>query len=229
MNCPTCPTPTPISSHGHCAVCGARKGRYGSRCRDCWHQAPGSYYRRRTRPEGFPPNKDLCACGSFKKVGAKMCRPCNGLRQRLPIPDAERRERSRAYYRAYNARNAERRRQQAADYARRHPERYIAYRQAHPERMREHDQRARVRRSQAASCDHAGCSVLGPLQLAWQTNPHQCWMCGRPVDIRAKRGDPAFLHMDHVMALARGGLHCADNLRPACAPCNQRKGARLAA
>ena len=33
--------------------------------------------------------------------------------------------------------------------------------------------------------------------------------------------------MDHVVALARGGLHCASNLRPACEPCNLSKYTKL--
>lgn len=37
------------------------------------------------------------------------------------------------------------------------------------------------------------------------------------------------LHMDHVIPIAppHNGLHCADNLRPACADCNLSKGSRL--
>ena len=76
-------------------------------------------------------------------------------------------------------------------------------------------------------CAHPSCLAIGTVQLAWQLNPHECWMCGRLLDIRAPRTDPAHLHMDHVIPLAAGGLNCAENLRPACAPCNRRKGATL--
>ena len=44
---------------------------------------------------------------------------------------------------------------------------------------------------------------------------HRCAYCGGP-----------FEHVDHVIPVSRGGLHCLSNLRPACAPCNLSKGAK---
>jgi 5-methylcytosine-specific restriction endonuclease McrA len=38
---------------------------------------------------------------------------------------------------------------------------------------------------------------------------------------------PQSIHMDHVIPLARGGRHAIANLVPACASCNQAKGAAL--
>lgn len=49
-----------------------------------------------------------------------------------------------------------------------------------------------------------------------------CYLCG-------KICEPGEIHLDHVVPLARGGDHTADNLRVACAPCNLSKGARLIA
>lgn len=43
----------------------------------------------------------------------------------------------------------------------------------------------------------------------------RCWVCGGP-----------FEHVDHVIAIARGGPHVLANLRPICRSCNARKGAR---
>jgi 5-methylcytosine-specific restriction endonuclease McrA len=43
----------------------------------------------------------------------------------------------------------------------------------------------------------------------------RCWMCGGP-----------FQHIDHVKPLNKGGAHMLANLRPACAPCNLKKGDR---
>lgn len=37
------------------------------------------------------------------------------------------------------------------------------------------------------------------------------------------------LHFDHVIPLAKGGPHAAENIRPAHAICNIRKSARLLA
>lgn len=44
---------------------------------------------------------------------------------------------------------------------------------------------------------------------------NRCWMCGAAAD-----------SIDHVKPLAKGGAHMLANLRPACASCNARKGAR---
>ncbi len=44
---------------------------------------------------------------------------------------------------------------------------------------------------------------------------HRCAYCNGP-----------FEHIDHVIPLARGGLHCLANLRPACRACNLRKSAK---
>lgn len=45
---------------------------------------------------------------------------------------------------------------------------------------------------------------------------HRCAYCRSPNDIT----------MDHVIPISRGGRHTADNVVPACRPCNSRKGAR---
>ena len=47
-----------------------------------------------------------------------------------------------------------------------------------------------------------------------------CYLCGRLLTADE-------VHLDHVIPLARGGAHTADNLRVACAPCNQSKGATM--
>lgn len=44
---------------------------------------------------------------------------------------------------------------------------------------------------------------------------NRCWMCG--ADAQA---------MDHVKPIAAGGSNWPANLRPACKPCNSRKGAK---
>jgi 5-methylcytosine-specific restriction endonuclease McrA len=53
------------------------------------------------------------------------------------------------------------------------------------------------------------------LLAKWTYWGGQCWMCG----------DEATA-WDHVKPLVAGGLHCLANLRPACTPCNSRKGGR---
>jgi 5-methylcytosine-specific restriction endonuclease McrA len=99
----------------------------------------------------------------------------------------------------------------------------VAWRAANPEKAREADARNSARRRGASVCDHLACLILGPTQLAWQTSEHCCYLCGTPLQQGAKPGEPGHVHLDHVIPVARGGLHCAANLRPACASCNQRK------
>lgn len=48
-----------------------------------------------------------------------------------------------------------------------------------------------------------------------------CHLCEQPI------ADLSDLHFDHVIPLARDGLHVPENIRPAHARCNLRKGTRL--
>ena len=47
-----------------------------------------------------------------------------------------------------------------------------------------------------------------------------CYLCGLILTDKQ-------VTLDHVVPLARGGSHTAENLRVACGPCNSRKGTRL--
>lgn len=49
-----------------------------------------------------------------------------------------------------------------------------------------------------------------------------CHICSSAI------ADLSDLHFDHVIPLARGGAHHADNIKPAHALCNLRKGAKIA-
>jgi 5-methylcytosine-specific restriction endonuclease McrA len=133
----------------------------------------------------------------------------------------------RAAARIYRAAHPERTRAAVAAWASSHPAetraRSDAWAATNPEKVREITHRIRVRRANAEFCNHAGCIAVGPVQLAWQINAHVCYLCGVPVYF-GKNGN---LNMDHVVPLVRGGLHCADNLRPACKHCNQVKAARF--
>jgi 5-methylcytosine-specific restriction endonuclease McrA len=57
-----------------------------------------------------------------------------------------------------------------------------------------------------------------------------CYICGSEIDMNASRrvglGDwENGLHIDHVLALSRGGSDTLDNVRPSHARCNLNKGA----
>ena len=81
------------------------------------------------------------------------------------------------------------------------------WRELYPERART----LRLRRRTAqGSCSPAQWGA----RLAYYG--WRCWMCGAPWE-----------HIDHVIPIVRGGSNWPANLRPACQPCNSRKGARL--
>jgi 5-methylcytosine-specific restriction endonuclease McrA len=48
---------------------------------------------------------------------------------------------------------------------------------------------------------------------------NRCWWCGETLGADA--------HIDHVIALSRGGLHSRNNIVLACKPCNLRKNAKM--
>jgi len=146
--------------------------------------------------------------------------------ERKRVYAATHREERAAYGAIYRAANRERiRTAKATGYAAHRGEaiaRAKAWAAAHPQQVQRKRKRQKAIRRGANLCAHESCRVLGPDSFAWQVNPHVCYICGTPV----WRG--VNLHMDHVVSIARGGVHCADNLRPACAACNLRKGIREA-
>lgn len=98
--------------------------------------------------------------------------------------------------------------------------RVAAYNLARPDKRREGHRKSKALRRGGAVCTHVSCLALGAAELAWQLGRHVCYLCGTPV------WQGVNLHMDHVVPVARGGVHCADNLRPACATCNASKKAQ---
>jgi 5-methylcytosine-specific restriction endonuclease McrA len=141
---------------------------------------------------------------------------------------ATHREEKAAYQRAhYAAHRAEKAAYQAAhreEIAARHAARYLAHREEAMTAAKAHYASfGHPKQRGAEMCGHAACLALGAAALAWQTNSHVCYICGTPV------WQGVNLEMDHVHPVSRGGLHCADNLRPACGPCNRRKHNKVAA
>lgn len=135
---------------------------------------------------------------------------------------AEAAVRSAAYYEAHR----EEIKSRSAAWYREHPEearvRRTLWYKTHPDKVWRNHHQSKARRRGAKLCSHASCRALGAAALAWQTSPHVCYLCGTPV----WRG--VNLHMDHVIPISKGGLHCAENLRPACGPCNMHKHAKIA-
>lgn len=49
----------------------------------------------------------------------------------------------------------------------------------------------------------------------------KCFHCGKPITKKCGR------HVDHLIPLSKGGLHCAENLVVSCATCNLNKHSKL--
>ncbi|MEU2002008.1 HNH endonuclease signature motif containing protein [Rhodococcus sp. NPDC019627] len=64
---------------------------------------------------------------------------------------------------------------------------------------------------------HSRVAKISPERIASRMTyfGNKCWMCGGP-----------FEHVDHVKPISKGGPHMLSNIRPACAPCNIKKGAK---
>jgi 5-methylcytosine-specific restriction endonuclease McrA len=124
-----------------------------------------------------------------------------------PVADARRAKREKAaaslaQTRAAIARKRERRKM------------LIAQKQA-SEFAQRRRQREAARRRAAREAAAPGFATPEQLAARWAYYSGRCWMCGGAAE-----------HMDHVKPLAAGGAHWPSNQRPACWPCNQRKGAR---
>ena len=135
----------------------------------------------------------------------------------MPLTSDQKRERQRLASQRYNAAHREEKRayQKAygkAYYAAHREEKKAsakAYHAAHPDIGRAGEARRRARKI-------ALPSMLTAPQ--WQAvvvaYKGKCAYCG---------AKPKKLTIDHVLPLARGGHHIAENVVPACLPCNQHK------
>jgi 5-methylcytosine-specific restriction endonuclease McrA len=83
---------------------------------------------------------------------------------------------------------------------------------AHPGKANEYSATRRARRSGAG-----GRASAEAIASRWAMWGDRCYMCGAPATCT-----------DHVKPVALGGTGWPANLRPACLPCNLRKGATYA-
>ena len=89
------------------------------------------------------------------------------------------------------------------------------WREANRDRVRTHyaNRRARKRAAHIETVDY---------QEIYQRDNWTCQLCG--VDLKDRPGE---IHVDHIVPLARGGLHYRANLWTTCQTCNLSKGAKL--
>ncbi len=194
-------------------------------CRPCFAAYVRGRYTPRPRikhvaPEGF---KQCCRCREEKPLvdfnlhrsqpdGRQ--RQCQACQRTWGLASYHKNEETR---RAYYARHREALIAKAVAWQRANSERRREvnrrYHQRHSFQIRQRDQRrkARVKGAWTGPVDYA--AILA-------RDGHVCHICGGTVD-------PADLHFDHVVPIARGGKHHAHNIRPAHARCNLAKGARV--
>lgn len=112
---------------------------------------------------------------------------------------------ARAYYRAHK----EESRLATIEWQKRNPEKRREIARNHAKRFRRaHPERARARKDRTDFN-----AILAEHGMV-------CHICSGEI----QQGD---LHFDHIVPLSRGGAHARDNIKPAHARCNLRKGAKL--
>jgi 5-methylcytosine-specific restriction endonuclease McrA len=108
------------------------------------------------------------------------------------------------------------RRQASKRFRERHPDRVkaarIRYQQANPEKyaLWARNRRARIR-------EVGGSHTLDDINRLFARQRGRCAACRKPLKL---------YHVDHIVALARGGSNDWTNLQLLCPPCNQQKHAR---
>lgn len=213
-----------------CKNCGEEKKHYANQmCRSC-------YERQWTAPV------IVCVeCGEEKEHEAKgLCGPCyqrqwyEEHREEKIRAQREWRVRNRKEHRTYSrkwarehpehVKNTRRRyyqknREEALEQAKRwqgeNPERAKSrsrrWKRENPERVRVHGNRRRARKVNAG-----GCASAKQIDARIEYYGNLCYLCGKPYEA-----------IDHVIPLSGGGSNWPANLRPICALCNARKGAKL--
>ncbi len=117
--------------------------------------------------------------------------------------------------RQWREREEARERKQARNRRRnqRFKERHLEKYRAGIERLKEYRHVRRAREN---------ATRIGPVsfKLILEIHGHVCHICKQEIPAGC-------LHFDHVIPLSRGGGHAQDNIKPACARCNIKKGNRI--
>jgi len=87
---------------------------------------------------------------------------------------------------------------------------HAAWAKCHPDAVRDNEARRRARKKNAPAVERIDRA------LVFARDGGRCHICGRKVD-------PAHWHLDHLIALARGGSHTYNNVAVSHPTCNQRK------
>lgn len=169
-------------------------------CTKCGESKPESgFYADKRRPAGLQ----------------SECKQCVKARSR--VNHEANRERGLERRRAYYAMNRDRQRQVMREWYLANREQHAAlarkWRHENPQRKRDMEQNRRARAGGYHVEDVDRMVVLAIYEGC-------CGICGEPVD--AERFD-----IDHIVPIARGGMHSYENVQPAHGRCNQSKKNRL--
>ena len=164
------------------------------------------------------PLEAFCVQRSRKDGRNCYCKVCETVRVRAAASSPEKKRAKQAYDKARVAKLAKKLSAAAAvRYVGARAEKIAAAKawvNSNPERRRAISKSYKARRR---SVERQGIS--GPELLRWTAAQEKvCHWCG--VDCSSR------FHVDHVMPLARGGLHEIENLAISCPPCNLSKQAK---
>ncbi len=85
--------------------------------------------------------------------------------------------------------------------------------------------KARDRATRRGRLGHDGAELIVPWHV-YRDDQWICYLCGDKVDKHKRHPHPQAPTLDHVIPLARGGLHVRENVRTAHSICNILKGDR---
>jgi formylmethanofuran dehydrogenase subunit E len=172
------------------------------RCNRCHEMLP---------VEDFPRDK------SSKDGLSRRCKPCDrkmGKQYRETHREhsreygrqhyADNRERIKQYVNEWQTANPDRRKEYCRTWRRNNPEKQVIA--AHARRTRKRDATGSYTQSDLREIRAAQTDKRGRLR---------CWWCGEPIAVTP--------HLDHKIALSRGGTNGPENLCYSCGPCNQSK------
>lgn len=207
--CITCKQSLPLSDF---QADRSRKDGLNPRCRPCYKiQAAESYRRNRA--------KVLARVSEYQKANPEKV---NAINRRWYQNHRDEELASQAVYREQNRDLVRARSQQSREKKREYySAKNIAYRKAHPEQFAEYAELRRARQMNAPVVEIIDRKAIVERDKAI------CQICLVAVDLTLPHRHPMSLTLDHVIPLARGGNHSADNLQVAHWRCNSRKSATL--
>lgn len=174
-------------------------------CSKCGEHKPlGAFHRRRASKDG----RSYICKECTKPIRAQQFQATKAHRKEQGRAwRIANRERARLYDRRWRQANLERARKLSARNAR-------AWQRRNPAKVRQIIAVRRARQKQATIGDTAKISAY--YEYVATARRLRCYYCNK-ITPKRKR------HVDHKIALARGGKHCVENLCCSCAPCNMKK------